>query len=76
MPPGVVTVTSTTLPAVPAGETAVSDVEVLYVTDAALTNPNDTVEPDVKPVPVMVTVVPPTAKPLAGAIPVTDGTAS
>ena len=38
--------------------------------------PNETVAPAWKPVPVMVTVVPPRAGPLVGARPVTDGAAT
>ncbi len=59
-----VTVTST-VPE-PAGLVAVIDVALLTVTPVAAVEPNDTVSPDAKPVPVMVTVVPPAAGPLVG----------
>ena len=72
MPPGVVMVTST-IPAVPAGETAVIDVEEFTTTPVAALAPNLTVELLVNPVPVMVTEVPPTSGPAAGFIAVTVG---
>ena len=59
-----VTVTST-VPE-PAGLVAVIDVALLIVTPVAALPPNATVSPDAKPVPVMVTVVPPAAGPLVG----------
>ena len=70
VPPGVVTLTSTV--PVPAGEVAVRLVAELYVTLAALV-PNVTVDALVNLVPVIVTVVPPAAGPLAGEILVTAG---
>src|SRR5208283_830056 len=75
VPPGVVTVTST-VPAEPAGETAVIwVVEVTVKLDAAVV-PNITAVAPVNPVPVIVTVVPPATGPAAGVIPVTTGTGS
>ena len=59
-----VTVTST-VPE-PAGLVAVIDVALLTVTAVAAVEPNATVSPDAKPVPVIDTVVPPAAGPLVG----------
>ena len=70
VPPGVVTRIST-IPE-PAGEVAVRRVAELYVTLAA-TVPNMTVDALVNPVPVIVTMVPPAAGPLAGEMLVTFG---
>ena len=75
VPPGVVTVTST-VPAVPAGETAVIWVAEVTVKLDAETVPNFTTVAPVNPVPVTVTVVPPATGPDAGVIPVTVGTGS
>ena len=72
VPPGVVTVTLT-VPADSAGDAAVIDVEELTVTAVAVTVPNITVADDVKPVPVMITDVPPLVEPLVGLIAVTVG---
>ena len=66
----VVTWTST-VPAEPAGATAVSDVADVNVTLVAVVPPNLTVELDVNPVPVMATEVPPASGPLVGLIAVT-----
>ena len=73
VPAGVVTVKSTV--PVPPGLTTTSSVSV--APDCTLTSvlPNPTEVTPVKPVPVMVTVVPPTAGPLVGLIPVTTGIA-
>ncbi len=75
VPPGVVTVTST-VPAVPAGETAVMLVPETTVTLLVLVRPKSTVAPVTNPVPVIVTVVPPATGPAAGTTPVTVGTGS
>ena len=61
VPPGVVTVTST-VPA-PAGEVAVIEVAELTVKLVALVAPNLTAVAPVKPVPVIVTDVPPAVGP-------------
>src|SRR5690348_13635324 len=71
VPPAVVTVTSTV--PVPAGLVALSTVEDTNVTGLAAVPPNLTVAAAVKPVPVMVTTVPPAAGPDAGDTPVTVG---
>ena len=63
VPPGVVTLISTV--PVPAGDVAVRLEAELYVTLAALV-PNVTVDALVNPEPVIVTVVPPAAGPVAG----------
>ena len=68
--PEVVTVTSS-MPA-PAGAVAVICVADSAVMFAGLV-PNSTVDPLVKPVPVMITLVPPTAGPEVGLTPVTVG---
>ena len=69
--PSLVTVTST-VPE-PAGLVAVIDVALFTVTPVAAVPPNATVAPDAKPVPEMVTVVPPAAGPLDGLTPDTVG---
>ena len=74
VPPAAVTRTSTT--PVPAGDTAVNDVELDAVNDAAAVLPKATAVTLVKFVPVMVTVVPPAAGPDAGLTPVTVGAAT
>jgi hypothetical protein len=58
VPPGVVTWTLTDVPVVPAGETAVIDVDEVTVTLVPALLPKKTVEPLTNPVPVMVTEVP------------------
>jgi len=79
LPPNVATVTSTD-PA-PAGATAVSEVAEVKVTLVAGVKPNATVAKGdmkplpVKPVPVMMTRVPPVSGPVVGLMPVTVGTA-
>ena len=62
-----------TAPAVCAGVGTVSVVEDLTVTLVARVVPKETVAVFVNPVPVMVTVVPPAIRPLAGVMPVTVG---
>ena len=71
-PSVLVTVTSTT-PAASAGVVAEMLAELLTVTPVAATAPNFTVAPDWKFAPVMVTAVPPTVEPEAGAILVAEG---
>ena len=71
MPPMVVTLTSTV--PVPAGEVAVIDVAELTVKPVAGVAPNATAVAPVKPVPVMVTDVPPASGPAVGDIEVTVG---
>jgi hypothetical protein len=73
VPPGVVTVTST-VPAEPAGAVAVIDVSLTNVYDDAAVLPNITPVTPVKPLPEMVTDVPPAAVPVVGEMPVTVGT--
>ena len=76
MPPGVVTVTSTT-PADSPGEVAVHEVDDEQLTEVPDEAPNLAVlEPTTKPVPEMVTTVPPAIAPATGVIPVTLGVAS
>ncbi len=70
-----VTVTLT-VPADAAGATAVIETPELTVTLVAATLPKLTVAPEAKPVPVMVTDVPPAVEPLVGLTAVTVGTAS
>jgi hypothetical protein len=76
VPAGVVTVTSTVTPKVPAGEVAVQVMppEVWQDTLVAGVEPKLTVESGVNPVPVMVTAVPPPGGPALGLTPVTVGT--
>ena len=76
VPPGVVTVMSTTDEAVPAGLAAVSEVLETTTTDVPALPPNDTLAPTAKFVPVIVTVVPPLAGPASGLIAVVVGGAS
>ena len=71
VPPAVVTLTSTV--PVPAGEVAVIDVAELTVKPAAGVAPKVTAVAAVKPVPVIVTDVPPGAGPDVGEIDVTVG---
>ena len=71
VPLGVLTVTSTG--PVPAGLTAVIDVPETTLTPVAAAVPKATVSPVRKPLPVMVTVVPPTVGPPVGLMPVTVG---
>ena len=75
VPPGVVTATLT-LPALPAGVTAVICVAETTVNDAAATPPNVTAEASVKFVPAIVTLVPPAVGPLLGLTESTVGAAT
>ena len=75
VPPGVVTVTSTT-PAGFSGAVAVIFVALVTVTLVAALLPNITAVAPVKPLPVMVTLVPPAVGPDDGEIPATAGTAT
>ena len=72
VPAEVVTVMSTAPE--PDGETAVIEVALLTVNDAAAVAPNFTAVAPVKFEPVIVTEVPPAAGPLFGDTAVTDGT--
>ena len=74
MPAGVVTVTSTV--PVPAGLSAVIEVSLTTVTFVAGVVPKSTAVAPVKPVPVIVTSVPPSVGPLVGLTPVTVGAAA
>ena len=71
MPNPVVTLTSTV--PVPAGEVAVIDVAELTVKPVAGVAPKLTAVAPVKPVPVMVTEVPPAVGPVVGVVEVTVG---
>jgi hypothetical protein len=75
VPPELVTVTST-IPLDSAGDLAEIDVGLVYTTDVPATEPKLTVEAAVNPVPVILTVVPPTVGPLVGLIKETVGVAS
>ena len=72
VPPGVVTVTSI-VPELAAGEVAVIEVSDLTVNDVAEVDPNLTAVAPVKPVPVIVTEVPPASGPAVGLMLVTVG---
>ena len=61
---------------VPAGEVAVIDVAELTVKPVAAVAPNLTAVAPVKPVPVIVTLVPPAVGPAVGEIEVTVGAAT
>lgn len=74
MPLGVVTVTSTGPTLAAAGLTAVMDVSLLTVNEAAGVPPKLTAVAPVKLLPVIVTAVPPASGPLNGLTPVTTGT--
>ena len=71
VPPGVVTITST-VPLL-AGLIAVIWVSLSTVKLVAAVEPNETLVAPVKPLPVMVTLVPPFVDPLVGLTPVTVG---
>lgn len=58
----------------PAGERAVIDVALLTVTEADAVEPKWTLEPERKPVPVMMTEVPPVGGPWDTEMALTDGT--
>ena len=75
MPPGVVTVTST-VPALPAGDTAVICVALFTVKLVAAVAPNFTAVAPLRFVPVIVTLVPPASGPALGEIPVIVGRAT
>ncbi len=72
VPPGVVTAT-VTAPAGLAGVVAVICVALLTVTDVAAVPSKVTAVAPVRLVPLMTTLVPPAAGPVAGRTPVTDG---
>jgi hypothetical protein len=74
VPPSVATVTST-VPTVPEGAVAVmlDDVLTVYACDG-LPVPKSTLEASDRPVPVIVTTVPPVLGPVLGLTPVTVGT--
>ena len=72
VPPGVVTATST-VPADPAGASAVIVVELTTMIDVAGLAPNDTAVAPVKPVPVNVMAVPADSGPATGEMDVTTG---
>jgi hypothetical protein len=71
VPPGEVTVTSTV--PLPAGLGAMISVSLTILKLLADVFPNDTLVALLKPVPVIVTILPPLLNPLAGLIPVTVG---
>jgi hypothetical protein len=64
---------TSTVPADPAGVTAVIDVVEFTVKLAAGADPNETAVTRLNPVPVMVTLVPPAVEPELGDTPVTTG---
>ena len=66
VPPGPVTVMSTLVPAVPAGETAVMEPSEFTVKLAAGVEPKETPVAPVKSFPLIVTDVPPAAGPAVG----------
>ena len=74
VPPTVVTFTSTV--PLPAGDVAVIDVPLVTVNDAALVVPNQIAVAPVKPVPLIVTLVPPTVGPALGDTALTVGAAT
>jgi hypothetical protein len=76
VPPAVVTVTSSTTPALPAGEVVVMDVAEVTVKLLAATDPNFTDVALVRSVPVIVTKVPPTILPFAGEMELIVGVAT
>ena len=75
VPPAVVTRTST-VPALPTGETAVICVALFTVKDVAAVAPKLTAVAPLKPVPVITTVFPPTVGPEVGANEATAGAAA
>jgi hypothetical protein len=75
VPVGVVTMMST-VPANWAGATAVMEVSLLTVKLVAATPPKETPLAPVKPLPLMVTLVPPAVLPLLVLRPVTAGAAA
>ena len=74
VPPAVVTVTST-VPAEPGGEVVVIVLALTTVNGVAGVTPKVTAVAPVKPVPVIVTEVPPASGPAAGEMPLTVGAA-
>ena len=72
VPPGVITTTSAA-PADRTGVTAVIDVALTTVNEAAFVDPNRTAVAPVKPVPEIVTDVPPPVGPVPGEMDVTVG---
>jgi hypothetical protein len=76
VPPGVVTVMSSVAAPALAGAAAVIELAESTVTELAGVDPNATAEPLVKPVPVIVTLVPPAVGPLDGLTSVTVGAES
>ena len=73
VPPGVMTVTASTGPDCSAGDFAVIEVALETVYDVAAIPPKYTLVAPVKPVPVMITLVPPAAGPVFGLTLVTVG---
>jgi hypothetical protein len=71
-PPGEITVTSPS-PATDGGDGTVIDVSLFTVNPVAAVVPKSTAVAAVKPVPLIVTVVPPDAGPSVGVMPVTRG---
>lgn len=74
--PPVVTTVMSTVPADPAGETAVIELSELTVKLTAAKPPKYTAVAPVKWLPLMVTVVPPAVDPDDGLIPITAGGAT
>ncbi len=73
VPPSVVTVTFTVAPGVPAGELPEHEVAAVQLKPGAAVTPNWTEIGGTRPVPVMVTGVPPVKSPPVGLMPVTVG---
>jgi hypothetical protein len=73
VPDGVLTVTSATVAAVAGGDTAVIELSELTLKLLAAAAPNETAVAPEKVLPVIFTLVPPPAGPLAGDTPVTLG---
>ena len=74
VPPGVATVTSTV--PLPAGLVALMELDELTVTPVAAEAPKSTAVAPVKPLPEIVTDVPPAVDPVFGLTPETVGTAT
>jgi hypothetical protein len=72
VPRELVTVTST-VPIVPAGETAMIEVSLCTVNDPADVEPKATAVAPMNPLPVILTLIPPEISPAAGEIEVTTG---
>ena len=76
-PPGGGTTVQVTLPApAAAGDSAVISVAETTTNELAASNPNDTDDASLKPVPMIVTLVPPPIGPAAGVTEPTVGAAS